>query len=128
MSARQFTKRLAAGVISCGVFAMLIWWSQLTGFDARWRGIRPGMTQTNVSKALGRPTWTGKTDVTGAGGEKVTTWRYDRGHSISGRWIYSIDFDYVGPGGAPAVFRTTRVWQERSWPSWWPSPRAKARA
>lgn len=128
MRSPRLTKWLTVGVISFGILGTLIWMGRLPNFEARLREVIPGMTETDVRKALGSPTWTEKTEIIGAGGERVISWRYVRGHRIPGHWIYAVDFDYVGPGGTPAVFRTTRSWQERRWPSWWPPARAKARA
>lgn len=128
MRAQQHTKWRVAGILALGILAILLWLSRHPDIDTQWRDLRPGMTQADVRRIMGAPIWAGKSEVIGKGGENVLTWRYVRGRSISGWWTYSVDFDYVGPGGAPAVFRTTRSWQERSWPSWWPSPRAKAKA
>jgi hypothetical protein len=125
MRPSQFKKRLIAFVILGGLLAFLLGLYGPRGFTARWRDLKPGMTQAEVRQAVGAPTWSGKTDVIGVGDQPVTSWHYKRG-----RWIYCADFDYAGPGGAPLLYRTTRFKQE--WelqlPSWWPWQRPKARA
>jgi hypothetical protein len=80
------------------------------------------MTQQEVRKALRTPTLTTQTWTIGAGDQRVTEWQYKRDWSV-----YCVDFDYIGPHGAPLVFRTEFYQQDWDWPSWWPFARAKAR-
>ena len=85
------------------------------------------MTQAEVMHVLGTPTRTGNGECIGAYGNQVTRWEYRRYRA--GRFApYYVDFDYIGLGGTPVVFRTERSWEEWDWPSWWPWQRAKARA
>jgi hypothetical protein len=88
----------------------------------RWRNLKDGTSQEEVRKLLGEPTWTGKIDIIGAGNQRVTQWRYKRGQVVC-----CVDFDYIGPGGAPVVYATTGYTNKWEWPSWWPLARAKAR-
>ena len=116
MRASQLNRGLFAGVIVCGFLAFLL--GRLGGpdFSTRWRNLRDGMAQAEVRQALGSPTSAGTTWTIGAGNQNVTRWEYKRGRST-----YCVDFDYIGPGGAPVVFRTERFCEEwRTWPSWWP--------
>jgi hypothetical protein len=117
-------RRLIRVAIGCGLLAVLLA-VRGPGFESRWRALKDGMTQKEVTQALGSPTSTGRTGVIGAGDQPVTRWEYKRGG-----WRYCVDFDYIGPGGAPAVFRTERYYQgwEWDWPSWFPWARARARA
>ena len=108
-------------VVVCGALAFLL--GRFTGFEPRWRGLSDGMTQPEVKQALGSPTRTGTTGTIGAGNRNVARWEYKRG-----RCTYCVDFDYIGPGGVPVVFRTERFSEEWDWPSWWPWRPAKARA
>src|SRR5262249_49499100 len=125
MSASQFRTRFIAGALLFGVVAFSMGW--FTGFGARWRGVRDGMTQSEVRQALGTPTWIGSSGCVGAGGKDVIRWEYRRPEL--GRWVhYYVDFDYIGNGGAPVVFRTERFREDWGQPSWWPWPRARARA
>jgi len=127
MRTSQLKRRLIAGVIVCGLLAFFLGRLSAPDSSPRWRNLRDGMTQNEVRQALGGPTWMGKTSTTGAGGEMVARWQYRR-YQL-GRWVYyCVDFDYIGPGGAPLVFRTERYSEEWEWPSWWPWPQAKARA
>ena len=123
MSASHLNKRLIRGVIVCGLLVILLCLFNVPDFGDGWRHLRNGMTQQEVRRALGAPTWTGNTQCIGAGGVKVTRWQHKRRH-----WIYCIDFDYIGPGGTPVVFRTERFLDEWRWPSWWPWQPAKAKA
>jgi hypothetical protein len=109
--------------MGCGLLAILLCLFSGPDFNTRWHDLRDGMSQKEVSQALGSPTSTGKTGVIGAGNQAVTRWEYKRG-----RWTYCVDFDYIGPGGTPVVFRTERYLEEWEWPSWWPWQPAKARA
>ena len=85
----------------------------MPSFSTRWRGIKDGMTQEQVRKVLGNPSWTGPSGTIGAGNRAVTRWGYKRGLGN-----YYVDFDYIGPGGAPLVFRTERY--EQDWEElWW---------
>jgi hypothetical protein len=84
------------------------------------------MTQAEVRQLLGTRTWTGNGQCMGAGGRPVTRWEYRI--DVSGRAVhYCVDFDYIGPSGAPAVFRTERFLTEWNWP-WWCPWAAKSRA
>src|SRR5882762_9468636 len=100
MHISHFKKRFIGGLLVCGLLAFLL--GRLGGpdFNTRWRNLKDGMTQNEVSQALGIPTWTGKTMTIGAGNQPVTRWQYMRG-----RCTYCVDFDYIGPGGTPLVFR-----------------------
>ena len=124
MRASQLNRRLFTGVIVCGFLTFLL--GRLGGpdFNTRWRNLRDGMAQAEVRQALGSPTSAGTTWTIGAGNQNVTRWEYKRGRST-----YCVDFDYIGPGGAPVVSRTERFYEEwRTWPSWWPWQHASARA
>lgn len=123
MLGMQFHKKQIVGIIVFGLFVILLFLIHGPDFNTRWHNLKPGMTQTEVRQALGEPSWTGKTEVIGAGGEKVTSWQYKRG-----RWTYCVDFDYIGPAGAPLVYRITSSRQEWRWPSWWPWQPARAKA
>jgi len=83
------------------------------------------MTQAEVLHLLGTPAWTGNGMCIGAGNKPVTRWEY-RSNQLRGIVCYYVDFDYIGPGGTPLVFRTERVRGEWSWPWWWPWQRARA--
>ncbi len=111
--------KLIAAVITCSLLVIgFCLWREFR-FTSRWRHLKDGMTQSEVRLTLGAPTWTGEGTASGAGNRLVTRWQYERRP-----WVYSVDFDYVGPGGAPVVFRT-EAWRPRSdW--WWPG-RARAR-
>ena len=115
MRASQFERRLIAGVIVCGFLAFLLGRLGAPDFSTRWRNLKDGMTAEEVRQALGTPNRTGKTMTIGAGNQPVTRWEYKRG-----RCTYCVDFDYIGPGGAPLVYRTERFWEGWRWPSWWP--------
>ena len=123
MCASQLKKRFIAGFIVCAFLAFWLGSSGEFGFNPRWRKLRDGMTQQEVREALGPPTFTGQGDAIGAGNQPLTRWDYKRGRSV-----YRIDFDYIGPGGAPVVYRTEHFREERSWPWWWPWRPALARA
>jgi hypothetical protein len=82
-------------------------------FASRWPNVKDGMTQAEVKKVLGTPTSIGISGTIGAGNRPVTRWEYKRG-----RRVYLVDFDYIGPGGTPLVFRTERYQQEWDW-RWW---------
>lgn len=122
MRESQFKRRFVAGLILCGVLAYLVGRFGEIGFNARWRHLRDGMTQYEVRQALGVPTLIGKTWIIGAGNQPVTRWEYKRG-----RCSYYVDFDYIGPGGTPVIYRTERIWKKWNWPPWWPwRPLARA--
>src|SRR2546425_92936 len=85
--------------------------------------IKDGMTQAEVRNALGTPTWTGTSGTIGAGDKAVTRWEYKHGLAT---YSYYVDFDYIGPNGAPLVFRTERNqkdWERLWWHLWGRSPR-----
>ena len=125
MSASQLRRRFVAGAILFGAVAFLV--GRFTGFEPRWRRLKDGMTEAQVKQALGSPNWVGTSGCIGAGGKEVIRWDYPR--SLLGRCIHHyVDFDYVGVGGAPVVFRTERFREEWTWPSWWPWQPPKARA
>lgn len=111
MCVSRFNKMLVGGIIVCGCLAFLLGhlWG---GFDVRWSKLKDGMTQEEVRRALGNPTWVGTTGCIGAGGKNVTGWEYERRTLCSGT-CYEVDFDYVGPGGAPVVYR--RIRSSKSW-------------
>ena len=125
MNTPRFGRGIGFGIVVCIVAAFLVW--NYTGFEACWRGLRDGMTQQEVLHMLGRPTQTG-TGALGAGNQRCPSWTYRRWHGR--RFVcYEVDFDFIGPGGSPVVFRTARYDEEWEWPSWVPLiGRAKARA
>jgi len=114
MYASQLNRRLIAGIVVCGLLAFLLGRFGAPDFNTGWRNLRDGMTQKEVRQALGSPTLIGKTYTIGFGDQQVTRWEYKRG-----RWIYCVDYDYIGPGGTAVVFRTERYWEEWKWPAWW---------
>jgi hypothetical protein len=123
MSVSQFRRRFVAGIIICLGLAFLI--GRFKGFEPRWGELKDGMTQVEVMRVLGAPAWAGNGSCTGAGDKKVARWEYRRwqlGRSV----YYFVDFDYIGPGGAPVVFRTERVAEEWMGPLSWLG-RAKCR-
>jgi hypothetical protein len=115
--------RLITGGVILVLLAFLVGRFGSLSFYTRWRGIKDGMTQQEVRKALGSPTLATQTSTIGAGDQRVTEWQYKRGRSV-----YCVDFDYIGPQGAPLVFRTESYKVDWQWPSWWPFARTKARA
>jgi len=120
------TLRFKIGVVAgigLGLLALVLGLFGPPSFSSRWGNLTDGMTQEEVSKTLGNPTSKLKTTTIGAGGQQVTEWEYKRG-----RWTYYVDFDYIGPGGAPLVFRTERYRVDWDWPSWLPWQRVRARA
>ena len=119
-------RMLIAGIIVCGLFAFLLGRFG-DRFNSRWSKLSDGMTQEEVRQALGSPTWIGNSGCTGAGDRMVTRWQYRR-REVWRHVYYCVDFDYIGPGGAPVVFRTERFWETWEWPSWWPGQRTRARA
>ncbi|HEY5913034.1 MAG TPA: hypothetical protein VJA21_20785 [Verrucomicrobiae bacterium] len=125
MSVLQFRVRFIVGVIVCVVLAFLV--GRFTGFEVRWRGLSDGMTQAEVRRVLGAPTRTGSSGCIGAGNKPVERWEYRRHEA--GRAVYHyVDFDFIGAGGTPVVFRTERYRGEWTWLScmrWW--ARAKCR-
>jgi hypothetical protein len=124
MRASQFKIRIVAAVIGCAFLVFCLALLSGPGFYSRWRGLKDGMTQAEVRQVLGTPTWTGNGECTGAGGKVVTRWEYQT--KLGWRSVYyRVDFDYIGPGGIPVVFRTESR-EEWSWPSWWPG-QAKSR-
>ena len=114
---------LIIALVVCAVLALMF--GRRDPFYTRWRNLKDGTSQDGVRRVLGEPSWTGKIGTIGAGDQQVTQWQYKRG-----RVIYCVDFDYIGPGGAPVVYATDRYREEWewSWPSWWPWGRARARA
>jgi hypothetical protein len=110
---------LGSGVV---VFAVITL-TRTTQFPAHWRGVKPGLTEAEVTRVLGAPTLTEATSITGVGGRPVTRWNYKRGRSE-----YYVDFDYTGPGGAPLVFRTGCSRPSWHWPRWWPWAPAATKA
>jgi hypothetical protein len=78
------------------------------------------MTQAEVRRLLGTPTWTGK-GYGRKGWSAVPSWEY----RINLPWAavcYRVDFDYIGPGGSLVVLRTERFSPGWDWPSWCPWP------
>src|SRR5215470_7901989 len=118
---RSLIRRLILGTIALVLLAFLVDGFGLLSFYTRWRGIKDGMTQQKVRKALGTPTLTTQTWTIGAGDQRVTEWQYKRG-----RRVYCVDFDYIGPHGSPLVFRTESHKETWQWPSWLPWSRWKA--
>jgi len=93
--------------IGCGFMVILMHHLLRPGFTSRWTNLKDGMTQDEVRQALGTPDWTGAGYCIGAGGKPVTRWEYRSNQLV--RFVdYYVDFDYIGPAGAPAVFRTER--------------------
>jgi hypothetical protein len=121
----RFPKVVLAGIIFCAAMAFLF--GRFTGFEPHWRAVKDGMTQAEVTLALGSPIWTGYGEATGAGDKRVTRWEYRRSY-LGGYVHYYVDFDYIGPGGIPAVFRTERRVESWGWPQWWPFQPGKSRA
>jgi hypothetical protein len=109
------------GTVMLGLLAFLLGNPGPKSVGVRWRNVRDGMSEREVKEMLGEPTWTGGTGTVGAGGRYVTEWQYK-----SGLYTYAVDFDYIGPGGAPLVFRTEQTKQEWVWAQWWPG-HAKSR-
>jgi hypothetical protein len=109
MSALQFRRRFIAGVILCLLLALLI--GRSTSFQPRWRGLKDGMTQAQVRRALGSPSAVGTSGCIGWDGKNVLRWDYRR-FFPTGVMHYYVDFDYIGAGGAPVVFRTERFREE----------------
>ena len=123
MNASRFRKALVAGLIAFCLLPLLLYLFSGPDFLTRWRSLKDGMTQTEVTKALGAPDAAVKTSTIGAGDQPVTRWLYNHG-----RFTYAVDFDYIGAAGAPVVFRTERLSSSSGWARWWPWARAKARA
>jgi hypothetical protein len=106
--------------IGCGFLVVCAALLSGPGFYSRWHSLKDGMSQAEVRQLLGTPTWTGNGECTGAGGKPVTRWEY----RTKPPWravYYRVDFDYIGPRGAPVVFRTERFLPEWDCPSWCPS-------
>lgn len=123
MSASQLRRTFVAGTVLCGVVAFLI--GRSTSFESLWRSLKDGMTQSEVRQALGSPSWIGSSGCIGAGGKEVIRWEYRR--SELRRYVhYYVDFDYIGVGGTPRVYRTERFREDWGWPTWLPW-RAKTR-
>ena len=122
MSVSQFRRRFLVGATLCGVLALFI--GQFTAFEPHWRGVKDGMTQTQVRQALGSPDWIGTSACIGSGGKAVIRWDYRRSSPL-GCVHHFVDFDHIGVEGAPVVFRTESFREEWEW--WWPW-RARARA
>jgi len=108
---------------ACGLFTILFVVLCGPSLERQWRNLKDGMTQQEVSRALGTPSWTGPGSAIGAGNKVVTRWGYRQG-----RYRYFVDFDYTGPNGTPTVYRTERVVEGWDMPAWWPWTRARARA
>lgn len=121
MRASPFHRGLITAVVLCAIAFLLGRFSNR--FEGRWRDLKNGMTQAEVMQALGSPTSTGRTPTIGAGNQPVTRWEYRRGLRT-----YCVDFDYIGPGGAPLVFRTEIDKEEWDWTIWFPPARAKTRS
>src|SRR5258708_2435660 len=106
MRTSQFKRRLVAGLVICGLLLLSVCW--FTALGPRWRVVRNGMTEPEVRQALGQPTWVRMTGEIGAGGKDVVRWVYRE--SQHGRCVYyCVDFDYIGAGGSPVVYRTDRI-------------------
>jgi hypothetical protein len=77
------------------------------------------MTEAQVRQTLGTPTWVGGSGCIGVGGKEVIRWDYRR--SFLGHCVHHyVDFDYIGAGGAPVVYRLERFSEEWRWPAWFP--------
>ncbi len=88
MSTAQIKRRCIIGFLLCVSAVYLI--GRFTDFYPRWRKLRDGMSQAQVTEFLGKPTWTGSSGAKGAGDKDVIRWEYKRG-----RWTYCVDFDYI---------------------------------
>src|SRR3569832_1721284 len=101
MSTMRFKQGFMAGLLTCAAFAFLF--GRVASFEPRWRGLKDGMSQAEVMRVLGTPTRKGNGDAIGAGDKIVARWVYRRWRA--GRFVdYYVDFDFIGPGGAPGVF------------------------
>ena len=119
MQVSRFQIKIAAAVLGLGFFVFGAVLLSRPAIYPRWHNLKDGMTEAEVEQVLGTPTWTGNGDCTGAGGRIVTRWQYRS--NVIGRYVYyCVDFDYIGPGGAPVVFRTERFYRDWTWPSWCP--------
>src|SRR5690349_24141266 len=105
MSAALFRRVFVAGIIFCGVLAFCI--GRFGGFEPRWRGLKDGMTQSEVRQVLGPPSWIGTSGCIGAGNKMVIRWEYRRSEPGCDLHYY-VDFDFIGIDGAPVVYRTER--------------------
>ena len=74
------------------------------------------MTQEEVLRVLGNPSRTA-TGATGAGDKPCPRWIYRRWY-VARFTDYLVDFDFIGPGGTPVVFRTERDDGEPFFDSW----------
>lgn len=113
MSVVRLKRISVAAVIVCGLLVVLFRPLGPQRFDVRWRRVHVGMTEEEVRQSLGTPAEIGTSGCQGVGGRPVIRWEYKG-------WIYThyVDFDYTGPGGAPAAFRIERR-KERIWPVLW---------
>jgi hypothetical protein len=119
MRASRFKTCFVSAVVVCGLFAVLLAKIGGPSFSVRLRNLKDGASQAEVKQALGGPTQVGTTACQGAGGLPVIRWEYKRRLHI-----YRVDFDYIGPAGAPAVFRKESL-REWNWPSHWPWRRVR---
>ncbi len=129
MQKSQFKIQIVLAVMGCAIGCTLLVFAitrfSAPGFYSRWSSLKDGMTEAEVRQVLGTPTQILTGPCIGAGGKPVTRWEYHR--AVVGRFVdYYVDYDYIGPGGAPAVFRTERCCQDWDCPSWGPG-RAKCR-
>ncbi len=115
MRVSRLKKAFVAVVVVCGLLAFVIGRAGGPDFRVRWRNLKDGMTEPEVKRLLGAPTHVGTTSFQGAGGKPVTRWEYE-----TGRASYYVDFDYIGPGGAPVVYRTERSKGQWWWERWLP--------
>ena len=106
-----YETKAAVAVIGCTLLAFCSILLTGPGLCSRWNKVRDGMTQAEVRQLLGTPTCIGNGDCQGLGGKVVIRWQYEI--ILPGRCVYYyVDFDYIGPDGSPAVFRTERFCQE----------------
>lgn len=101
---RSHNKRFVlGGIVAVAVLAIAALTLRQWSFERHWEASEDGLTEVEVTAALGDPAWRGKIDIQGAGGKSVTCWRYERG-----RWTYSVDYDYTGPNGSLEVLGSER--------------------
>jgi hypothetical protein len=124
MSISRYRVRIIAGMVICGVLAFLLGW--FTSFELRWGRLKDGMSESEVRHVLGVPREIGTSGTIGADDKQVLRWEYRR--YVPGRCVlYWVDFDYIGVGGTPVVYRTEKFREDWDWPAWWPWQRPKCR-
>jgi hypothetical protein len=131
MQMKSGRQRLLFIATVCIAAPLLLVSLNISSFDSRWRSLNDGMTESQVRQVLGNPNLVGTSGCMVAGGREAIRWEYKRTLAAHVDYYY-VDFDYLGAGGAPVVFRTEREQMEWSWgsllPSWWPWQPPKVRA